>query len=143
MEEYLWLKSLRPISKLSIHIYYLCFYIYFHVSNHFYCKPCDLECINLKQTVQHLEDCHDQVSMCNICGFFASNNPELLLHIKETHFLNSMPKEGNSEQEMTSEQIAEMIEEEEMPLKSEVKLEIDDIFLPPEQSNQFCYQKSY
>ena len=54
--------------------------------------------------------------------------------LKETHFLNSMPKEGNSEQEMTSEQIAEMIEEEEMPFKSEVKLEIDEIFLPPEQS---------
>ena len=76
--------------------------------------------------------------MCNICGFFASNNPELLLHIKETHFLNSMSKEGNSEQEMTSEQIAEMIEEEEMPIKSEVKMEIGDIFLPPEQGNQFC-----
>ena len=81
--------------------------------------------------------------MCNICGFFASNNPELLLHIKETHFLNSMSKEGNSEQEMTSEQIAEMIEEEDMPIKSEVKMEIDEIFLPPEQSNQFCYQRSY
>ena len=82
--------------------------------------------------------------MCNICGFFASNNPELLLHIKETHFLNSMPKEGNSEQEMmTSEEIAEMIEEEEMPIKSEVKMEIDEIFLPPEQSNQFCYHASF
>ena len=58
--------------------------------------------------------------------------------------MNSIPKEGNSEQDMmTSEQIAEMIEEEEMPIKSEVKMEIDEIFLPPEQSNQFCYQKSY
>ena len=78
--------------------------------------------------------------MCNICGFFASNNPELLLHMKETHFLNSMPKEGNSEQEMmTSEQIADMIEEEDMPIKSEVKMEIDEIFVPPEQSNHFFF----
>ena len=136
----MWPKFVWPTSKLSIYINLLYFSIYFYVSNHFYCKPCDLECINLKQTVQHLEDCHDQVSICNICGFFASNNPELLLHIKETHFLNSMPKEGNSEQEMmTSEQIADMIEEEDMPIKSEVKMEIDEIFVPPEQSNHFFF----
>ena len=63
---------------------------------------------------------------------------EIYWPLKETHFLNSIPKEGNSEQDMmTSEQIAEMIEEEEMPIKSEVKMEIDEIFLPPEQSNLF------
>ena len=58
--------------------------------------------------------------------------------------MNSIPKEGNYEQDMmTSEQIAEMIEEEEMPIKSEVKMELDEIFLPPEQSKQFCYHYSY
>ena len=77
--------------------------------------------------------------MCNICGFFAFNSSELLLHKKETHLLHSIPIEGRTEKCIVKEEMIEenIIVEDLMPIKKEIKMEIDESFLPEEQSMYF------
>ena len=58
-----------------------------YYKKHYYCQPCDLELINLNQTIGHLESFHHETLKCDKCEFFSFSSASLIIHKKSAHTL--------------------------------------------------------